>query len=71
MSPVTGKIKRSTTPRVPIECSYEEAIDDPMRLPLEHRHVAALEALAAGDLTGWEALAFTVWGIATLDEDDT
>lgn len=62
--------KRSQSPTTPLDCSYEEAIDDPMLIPIEHRHFAALQALAAGQLTGWQALGFTVWGVANVVDDD-
>lgn len=49
-------------PAPPEELSYEQALDDPLRLPLETRMKAAHALLDRGEIDGWNALAFAVYG---------
>jgi len=59
-----------TVPNPPDDLSYADALADPTRLPLKTRAAAAHAALESGTIDGWQALAFTLYGVAALSAED-
>jgi len=59
-----------TVPGPPEDLSYEAALENPMLVPLKTRIAAAHQMMEAGAIDGWQALAFVIYGVATIIEDD-
>jgi len=57
-------------PEPPEELSYVDALADPMQLPLKTRAAAAHHLMDEGTIDGWQALAFIVYGVATIIETE-
>lgn len=49
-------------PRPPLELSLSEALARPEEIPLEYRWEVAHKALAAGAITGYQAMCFAALG---------
>lgn len=49
-------------PRPPLELSLSEALAHPEEIPLEYRWEIAHKALAAGQITGYQAMCFAALG---------
>lgn len=59
-----------SVPDPPEGLSYAEALRDPTLLPFATRQRAARAMLEAGEIDGWQALAFTIYGIVAVAMDD-
>lgn len=59
-----------SVPGPPEGLSYAEALSDPTLLPFATRQRAARAMLEAGEIDGWQALAFTIYGVVAIAVDD-